>query len=111
MSVAHIMNVSQTNNAILINRVHQLANQVNQLNKLVAELEAQNLKDSNNINNYAKQFTTNSTSSTKTANISDILPDAASWKAQECQVKNITITTSTDANEGNKLVRKKTLDV
>jgi len=105
MSSAYLMNFSQTNNALLQNRVNQLTIQNNQLKKQIAEIENQQFDSETVINNYANKYTKNRTMSTNPVLISAVLPeDASSWKAQTCDIRNIKIVVDNEANTQNVVI-------
>ena len=99
MSSSYLMNVSQTNNTILQNRVNQLTIQNNQLMKQLYELESKQLEESTTINNYARRFTKNTTDSSKSVSKNQFLPDGATFNNQLCTVKNIKFVVNETNNE------------
>ena len=98
MSSAHIMNISQTNNSVLLSRVKQLTLQNETLKIQLANTENNLQAATQATNNYAKQFTSNISDINKQIPISVVLPSETTensenivWNIQICDVKTIYI--------------------
>ena len=98
MSSAHIMNVSQTNNSLLKNRLNQLSLELATLKSKYAELEKNANHDNETVNDYAKTFTTNTTSNEKFT-LNNELEENPLWETQIKTVKNISLQVANDRAE------------
>ena len=90
MTSAHIMNVSQTNNTILKNRVNQLTLELTTLKLKYTELEKNVNHDKQAIDNYATAFTSNTTTNEKFV-LSNELEENPLWETQTKAIKNIVL--------------------
>ena len=98
MSSAHIMNVSQTNNSLLKNRLNQLNIELTTLKAKYVELEKSANHDKQAVNDYAKAFTTNTTTDEKFT-LSNELEANPLWETQTKSVKNISLQVIHDTND------------
>lgn len=103
MSSTHIMNVSQTNNSLLKNRLNQLSLELATLKSKYAELEKNANHDNETVNDYAKTFTTNTTSNEKFT-LNNVLEENPLWETQIKTVKNISLQVVHDDRAEAKIV-------
>lgn len=82
-----MFNVSQTNNAILMNRCNQLQLQLNNLKANYKQLEEDLTKTSTTLKEYADQFTTNSLMGG--SEVSFEIDENAVWNAQAIPIRSI----------------------
>lgn len=92
-------NISQTNNAVLIQRCKQLQMEINSLRAQYEELETKAAHNEQTANSYAEQFTRNHVKSTA---VDVDIGIEAKWETQTRMIKNITysrVLTYTPTNE------------
>lgn len=80
-------NISQTNNAVLIQRCKQLQMEINSLRAQYEELETKAAHNEQTANSYAEQFTRNHVKSTA---VNVDIGIEAKWETQTRMIKNIT---------------------
>lgn len=88
MSSAHIMNVSQTNNSLLKNRLNQMSLELGTLKAKYTELEKSANHDKQAVDDYARAFTTNTTTNEKFI-LSNVLEENPLWETQTKTIRNI----------------------
>lgn len=97
------MNVSQTNNSLLKNRLNQMSLELTTLKSKYAELEKNANHDKQAFDDYAKAFTTNTTIGDKFTLIND-LGENPTWETQTKAVKNISLQVVRDQVEAKMVI-------
>ena len=95
MSSAHIMNVSQTNNSLLKSRLNQMSLELTTLKAKYAELEKSATHDKQAVDDYAKTFTSNTTTIEKFL-LSNVLEGTPLWETQTKTVRSIYLQVDND---------------